>query len=147
MPDNPVMAEPAQHRQALAVAAARACLGTPFRHQGRQAPNGLDCVGLLLVAAQALGLSVPSIADYGRLPDRARLPQDLVRAGLRPVPQADRRPADVLLFSVGRWPRHVGLATPIGLIHAWAQVGRVVEHRLSRDWQDRLVTVYRFPGL
>jgi cell wall-associated NlpC family hydrolase len=37
------------------IAAARACLGTPFRHQGRLPGIGLDCAGVALHVAQAVG--------------------------------------------------------------------------------------------
>ncbi|MGF1607509.1 MAG: hypothetical protein ACFB22_14350 [Rhodothalassiaceae bacterium] len=134
-------------RQDRAVAAARACVGTPFRHQGRQPGHGLDCVGLILQAARELGLAVSVPADYGRAPDEARLPWELARAGCRAVPVADQQSADILLFCVARRPRHLALRSDRGMVHAWAQSGRVVEHRISQDWAARLVSVYRFPGL
>jgi len=40
------------------LAAARACLGTPFLHQGRIPGVALDCAGLVVAVAQAIG------ADY-----------------------------------------------------------------------------------
>lgn len=133
-------------RRLLAVAAARACVGTPFLHQGRNYDSGLDCVGLIVVAAQALGLSVPHRADYGRQPEQARLVQEMAMSGLVPTAVADRTPGDILVFQVGRYPRHLALMSDKGMIHAWAQTGRVVEHGLAEDWLSRLVSVFRFPG-
>ena len=37
------------------IAAARACLGTPFHHQGRMPGVGLDCIGLVIVALARCG--------------------------------------------------------------------------------------------
>lgn len=41
--------------RAAIITAARAQLGTPFRHQGRSA-QGVDCVGLLICIGRALDL-------------------------------------------------------------------------------------------
>jgi cell wall-associated NlpC family hydrolase len=48
------------------VAAARGFIGAPWVHQGRT-QRGMDCVGLIVLAARAAGLEVPMKADYGRL--------------------------------------------------------------------------------
>ena len=40
------------------VAAARACIGTPFRPQGRLPGVGLDCIGLAAWAVRAVGIEV-----------------------------------------------------------------------------------------
>ena len=37
------------------IAAARACIGTPFHHQGRRPGAGLDCIGLIVIALRAAG--------------------------------------------------------------------------------------------
>src|SRR3546814_6225898 len=44
--------------------AARACIGTPFRPQGRLAGVGLDCIGLAAVAVRAGGTDVEPPSDY-----------------------------------------------------------------------------------
>ena len=51
------------------IASARACIGTPFHHQGRAIGIGLDCIGLIVVALTAAGFSVRDRSDYGRRPD------------------------------------------------------------------------------
>ncbi|MBK8745664.1 MAG: peptidase P60, partial [Propionivibrio sp.] len=40
---------------AAILAAARACIGTPFVHQGRIPGLALDCAGLVVAVAQAIG--------------------------------------------------------------------------------------------
>ncbi|MBK5910560.1 hypothetical protein CCR85_03520 [Rhodothalassium salexigens] len=129
------------------IAGARTCLGTPFRHQGREPGLGLDCIGVIVVAARAAGFHPRDRRDYGRIPRGTLLETALVAAGLRPVDPAEAVPGDVLVFTLDRWPRHVALRTGRGMIHAWGEVGRVVEHRLSPDWADALTATYRFPGV
>ncbi|WP_292622064.1 NlpC/P60 family protein [Mesorhizobium sp.] len=48
------------------VAAARDFIGVPWVHQGRT-ERGIDCVGLVVLAARAAGIDVQATADYGRL--------------------------------------------------------------------------------
>jgi NlpC/P60 family putative phage cell wall peptidase len=124
------------------VASARACLGTPFHHQGRVAGIGLDCIGLVIHAFRAAGLVIDDQVDYGRRPDGKRLEVALHRHGF--VQVEDRRAGDVLLFRFNRAPQHVALAIGEGaMIHAYAPVGRVVEAGLSESWQHRLCAIYR----
>lgn len=47
------------------VAAARGWIGVPSRHQGRSR-GGVDCIGLVVMAARDCGYDVPMTANYGR---------------------------------------------------------------------------------
>lgn len=47
------------------IAAARGWIGTPCRHQGRSRA-GVDCIGLVVMAARDCGLDAPVEATYGR---------------------------------------------------------------------------------
>lgn len=47
------------------VTAARGFIGVPWAHQGRS-DRGMDCVGLVVLAARAVGIDAPLKADYGR---------------------------------------------------------------------------------
>ncbi|TGT76705.1 MULTISPECIES: NlpC/P60 family protein [unclassified Mesorhizobium] len=47
------------------VAAARGFIGAPWVHQGRS-DKGMDCVGLIVLAARSVGIDAPLKADYGR---------------------------------------------------------------------------------
>ncbi len=133
--------------RAAIVTAARAHVGTRFRHQGRAPGHGLDCVGLVAVVGRTLGLLDYDAIDYGRLPDEATLSAHIDAAGFRPVAVADARSGDVALMRFTRAAQHVGILTGYGLIHAWMQAGRVVEHRLDASWRARLLSVYSFPGV
>lgn len=123
---------------------ARALLGVPFRHQGRNR-YGVDCIGLVVLAARACGLDVSADrTDYPRDPVGALQPALLGR--LSEV-TAVWWPGDVLLMRFGNEPQHVALWTGAGIIHAMARSGRVVEHGLDAKWRRRVVAVYRFPEI
>lgn len=130
-------------------ALARTWLGTPFRHQGRGAA-GLDCVGLVLVVAQRLGLFADlDPRDYGRIPDGQTLAAGCARH-LAPAPQPAA--GDVLLLRFAAAPQHLAIAGDyphggLSIIHAWAVARRVVEHRLDALWSARIVSAWRFPGV
>lgn len=131
--------------QSTIVAAARACLGTPFRHQGRAPGIGLDCAGLAVVALKSAGVDIHAPANYSRTPHDGRLRAMIdIQRGLRFVPRDDMQAGDVLLIKIGNEPSHVGICTGGGnVIHAYEQVGKVVEHRLDAAWQAQIVAVYR----
>lgn len=129
------------------VAEARACIGTRFRHQGRQPGVGLDCVGLVAVVGRRLGLVDYDLTAYGRLPRPGELEGHIAAAGFTPLAPAEAVAGDVLLMRVERLPQHVAIRSDRGIIHAWAATRRVVEHGLDHGWRQRIVGAYRFPGL
>lgn len=127
---------------------ARTLLGVPFSHQGRSA-RGVDCAGLVVLVAQALGLSRFDVAGYPRTPDGHSLRAALLQAGCRPAPV---QVGALLLMRFEREPQHLGLVTPyahggLGLVHAYSLPGRVVEHVLDHKWQRRVVQAWALPGV
>lgn len=131
------------------IAAARACIGTPFRHQGRIPGLSLDCAGLMVAIADRLGLDYVDVPDYGRHPAGALLESTLdAQPCLDRVPGiADHQPGDLLLMSFTGEPQHLAITTGETIIHSYQSVGQVCEHRLSEVWAARIVRVYRFRGL
>ena len=124
------------------IAAARACLGTPFHHQGRAPGVGLDCIGLIVVALRAIGVKVQDRTDYGRRPDGRSLAAALTAHGAELV--NDIQAGDILLFRYDGQPQHVALATsPDTMIHSFAPAEAVVETPIGDYWRRRLVGVYR----
>ena len=99
-----------------AVAEARALLGVRFAHQGRHAQHGLDCLGLLLVVAERIGLLFDGMGamaldrrDYSSRPDAM-----LLKAQLNTwlLPQWDApEPGDVLLLAIHGEPQHLALVS------------------------------------
>jgi cell wall-associated NlpC family hydrolase len=127
---------------------ARTQLGTPFRHQGRVPGLALDCAGLFVVVATALGLQVQDESGYGRNPWHGLLEQCIGRQPfLREVPKAEMRRGDVLLMRFSGEPQHIAIHAGATVIHAYESVGCVVEHRLADVWRARVVRVYRFEDL
>lgn len=130
------------------IAAARACLGTPFQHQGRIPGVGLDCAGLLIAVAQAVGADYYDVLGYGPHPCGGMLAQALAdQPCLEPVLIAQRRAGDLLLMRFDTEPQHLAVFTGATIIHAYSNVGKVCEHRLSAVWTARIVRVYRFRGV
>lgn len=128
-------------RSDTVVAAARTCVGTRFRPQGRLPGTGLDCVGVALVASAAAGarFEVPAYALGGD--DEARLDAALAGQGCARV--ATAAPGDLLVAAPAPGRRHLAVVTPRGIVHAHAGLGRVVEGPLDPAWT--VVAAWRFP--
>lgn len=129
------------------VAAARRLVGVRFKHQGRSV-RGVDCAGTAAVAMQAVGREIVDVAAYGREPQGGRLQRTLELNLGPPVERGSLRAGDVVLMCFDGEPSHVGLIGDyvyggLSLIHGYATVRRVVEHRLDADWLDRITEVYR----
>lgn len=128
---------------------ARALCGTPFHHQARVPGVGIDCVGVGVCVACALGIDVIDSTDYQRRPNR-KDPDHLLRylrMNLDPV--STPRPGDVLAFTF----RSTGLVYHIGImtaenrmVHAWSGGRKVVEVPLD-DWAGSLHSAWCFRGL
>lgn len=114
------------------MAAVRGCVGTQFRAQGRLPGVGLDCVGVVLVAAAAAGCraDAPAYALGGE--HGGVIEAGLMAAGWTQVAVA--RPGDVLVMAPVSGRRHLGVVTPSGMVHAHAGLGRVVEGPIDPAW-------------
>lgn len=128
------------------IAEARTWVGTPFHHQGRLKGVGVDCAGVIVGVAHALGLSDYDRHDYGREPYcgmlRSTLDEHMHRV------QGDPLPGDVLLMAFDREEQHLAILTDQNtIIHAYEHVGRCVEHRYADVWRARTRGVYRYKGV
>ena len=126
---------------------ARSWLGTPFHHQGRCKGVGVDCAGLVIAVAKALGLSDFDTQDYTPVPDGQRL-ECLCHTHLQHLPLEQLAPGDVLLFRFDQQPQHLAIAADhlqsgLSLIHAYLPARKVVEVRLDARWRQRLVAAFR----
>jgi NlpC/P60 family putative phage cell wall peptidase len=131
-------------------AAARAWLGTPYRHRASARGAGCDCLGLLRGVWRTLygsePLPVPNYRADARDPAHAGALQAAAEQLLAPsegAPQA----GDIVLFRLrqGAPPRHCGIMVARQrFIHAQEGLG-VVEASLGESWQRRLAGTYRFP--
>jgi len=123
------------------VNSARNWLGVRWVHQGRSR-NGLDCVGLILVAARDLGLEIPDMPGYRRTPD----PQKFIgHIFANSNPETETVPGHFGVFRDGTQPCHAGIfAEKNGvttLIHAYAGTGIVMEEPFIHDWPRRLFAI------
>lgn len=135
---------------------ARACLGTPFHHLGRQPGVGLDCAGLIICVARSLGVVAPDfdVPVYARQPDGHSLIK-LCDRHMRRVPQARMQPGDVIVVIVDRDPQHMGFLGDyrhggLSIIHAASRAdgkGEVIETRLMFSRAQRFVAAYAMPGV
>jgi cell wall-associated NlpC family hydrolase len=119
---------------ALAAAAER-LLGTPFRLHGRDPARGLDCVGLVAAALEAIGRPIEAPAGYSlRRLTIEPLMRSAARCGLVEVTGA-MRPGDVLLARPGPAQYHLAIAASGGsFVHAHAGLGRVARTPAPLHW-------------
>jgi len=127
---------------------ARTWIDTPFHHQGRIKLVGVDCAGVVGMVGAALGLvdenDIPK--DYAKHPNGTEMTKVLDEKMVRiPVPEATI--GDIYHFCFDRDPQHLGIITDIGIIHAYAQARKCVEHSLDSTWQSRIRGAYRFKGI
>lgn len=129
---------------------ARSWLNTPWLHQGRLKGVGVDCAGLIVGVGSALGLTSFDTTAYGRVPDGVRL-KSLCDAYLVPVKRAEMAPGMVVLCRFTILPQHLAIVgdsgAPLSLIHAYGRARKCVEHGMDDVWADRILNVYRFPGV
>ena len=113
--------------------AAASFVGTPFRLHGRNPDTGLDCVGLLIVSLEAVGVHSTRPTGYA-------LRNTSIGTWLPYAEEWKLRDArgailagDVLLISSGPNQHHIQIAqSSSAVIHAHAGLRRVVRERLSR---------------
>lgn len=127
------------------VKSARAYVDTPFFHAGRSV-YGLDCVGLLVLAAKDAGVEVHDETSYSPFINadylKSRIDMVCRELTLGEEPQV----GDLVLFRVSRSPQHMALITglnPTTIIHAYQTIGRVIEHELDAHWNKRIAGYYR----
>ncbi len=95
------------------VATAGGFVGVPWRHLGRSR-TGVDCIGLVLLAAREVNVDLPDPAPYAREPQGNATVGGILSHAER---VANPQPGDVLLFRMGLYGGHVGIAS---LHPAWA---------------------------
>lgn len=119
----------------VVIAAAREWLGTRYRHQSASKQVGVDCIQFVLAVGREVGAcgDIP-IAPYRMVNSPKRVVELLNTYG---------EPVDPQLGVVMFWGRRPGVPTHFGIrseldgeiavIHADAQLGKVVEHRIPNE--------------
>ena len=123
-------------------------VGVKFRHLGRT-ENGMDCVGLLLLAARDCGYLAEGIPVYGREPRNGLLQGQLKDHLGKPVDR-DPKPNDIVAMSLRTDGQisHVGIITKhpygLGLCHTYGEIGRVVHQLLDDRRINQITEVYEW---
>lgn len=129
------------------ISAARRYIGTPFQHQARLPGVGLDCAGVVVCALQECGYAVNDRQGYGRIPSQGIFTHAIVEH-CDTIQQSDVLPGDLMMFAFRDEPQHIAVVAENNmLIHAYQDVGRVVENSLDATWQSRLCGCYRLRGI
>jgi cell wall-associated NlpC family hydrolase len=128
------------------VAAAMDMVGTPFHAQASTKGVGTDCIGVMKHVARSNGVLFRDRVAYSMRPDgtlKSTLENylDLVKGEIQA--------GDILLMAFdGANPHHVAMYVGNGeIVHAYAQARKVVKQTYSDHWKNKVVAVYRFPGV
>ncbi|RED16036.1 C40 family peptidase [Parasphingopyxis lamellibrachiae] len=117
------------------LAAARACIGTRFRLQGRDPSIGLDCVGLADFTYRAVGAE-PVLPDGYALRggDIRDAEGRLSASGFISVDGGAARAGDLLVLRPGGRQLHLAVHSGTAFIHADLGLRRVVETPGRLPW-------------
>lgn len=133
---------------------ARTYVGTPFVHAGREPGKGMDCAGVVIAAARAVGLLSWDNRNYQLEPDPAAICAALEEHCERVPPLEWLEPGDVFLFAICGHPHHLGMLSllpesgtfgaPGYFVHAYQSCDLVTETALDDPWKRRVRAVYRW---
>jgi NlpC/P60 family putative phage cell wall peptidase len=139
------------------IAEARRWVGTPYHHQAALIGVGCDCVGLIRGVGHSTG-AMPldpdgwrQFAGYGRLPNPRRMKEGMERF-LVPAPGLPQIADIAWLQWRADLPMHLAiLATDtrggLTLIHSYSEAGCVVEHGMTPEWHNRVLSWWRYPNV
>lgn len=87
---------------------------------------------------------------YGRFPTGQLL--TALDTHAEPIPKGDTQPGDLALMMFGDEPQHVAILAPyvyggLSIIHSYLPARKVVETRLDKDFEARIVAYYRLPNI
>ena len=138
------------------VAYARTLIDTPFHHAARLPGVGVDCAGVLVLAARRCVLVAQDfdLPPYTGTPDGKTMLEWCNRYMGARVEKAAMQPGDACVMVTDKFPQHLGVIGNVrggglSLIHAsnTANPPRVVESRLTWMPNQRFVAAYSFPGV
>ena len=134
------------------VAEARRYLGVHFKHRG-ESFEGIDCSGLTLATARALGQCPPDYKRpaYSMRPDPSLFLREMLKFTRR-VERDERQPGDIALMCHHvEHPRteHCAFITEKGLLHIFpaASIPVVAEHGMDAMWEQKILRILRLTGV
>jgi NlpC/P60 family putative phage cell wall peptidase len=134
------------------VGAARAWLGTPYRHQASTLGAGCDCLGLIRGVWRAVYGGEPvAMPNYSADWREASQRNGLLESAEALMERAEGQPraGQLVLFRLQRAlpPRHCGIMVAADrFIHAQEAIG-VVEANMSESWHRRVAGSFAFPQI
>ena len=134
------------------VDAARSCLDTKFHHQGRLKGVGLDCAGLVIVAASLVGIELSDMRGYGRIPDGSSLLKHCDgQSAAEEVSILEAKEGEVILMAFNKDPQHLAIISKVDetgfdIVHSWLQARKVAECRMLKEWEAKIIKVSRVRG-
>lgn len=123
-------------------------LDVPFRHEGRDARDALDCAGFIVAILRELKVPFKDAPGYSRNPNGTLL--NIIGRSLERIDVNTASPGDVVVMWFDphtKEPQHLALLTEKGIIHSWMRVGKVAETAFQPLWRKRVVAAYRIPGV
>lgn len=139
---------------------ARTFAGTPFKDQHRKkgTNGGIDCVGLVLLVAEELGIAYRDTqemrgADYlNYTPGLHSFVLDECKRRLVEKPIAEMKAGDVIVLKVDTVASHAAIVTErkgqLYMIHAYnGGLYQVTEHIIDFKWRRRICGVFDYPGI
>ena len=119
-------------------------LGTPYHDRGTLKGVGVDCAMLPALVYPAAGvIPPPTIPKYDRtwfLHRNEALYRDIVLQHAKPIDQDRAKPADLVLWPLGRQLAHVAIIVDPGwpeVVHALFEAGRVQRDRVDQLGDNR----------
>ena len=136
---------------------ARTWIDTPFQHQAMVKGTAVDCAMLCVGVALNVGLikkrDLINVPNYPRQwninQDYPMLTVIMESFGCQEKAVNKMYPGDILVFEYAKVPAHLGILLEDGnIIHAYsASVNKVVINSLAAQYLDKLIQVYKFPGV
>ena len=127
-------------------------LGTAFKHQGRVKKNaqnngGVDCLGLIVLVLQELGVKIEDYKNYSTFPDGLLLKAELEKLLIK-TSKEELIVGDILLFRIKNNPQHLAIVSKteggkVFFTHAYQPENKVVENSLDAVWRNRLAGSYK----
>jgi hypothetical protein len=116
--------------------AALTFVGSPFRLHGRTPATGLDCVGLVSAALEAIGERPLAPGGYGlRNLDIGHWLPLAALSGLRPA-MGPIGAGDIMLIALPHCQHHLAIAVNgEDVVHAHAGLRQVVRQPRDREWR------------
>jgi lipoprotein Spr len=125
------------------VARARALIGVRFRPQGRSAEQGLDCIGVVIMATRLDSGRVPRDYDMMASRDTDAVNAEFAALGFIRLAPDEIEPGDIALVSCRAGHLHAAILTPDGYLHADVRLRRVVEVPGAIPWP--ILAAWRLP--